>query len=128
MTDKTTSKFQNHIFYIQLEGNYSFKEFLNQFIDFFNDPLTPKNVAIIIDGRLSSAKPSRQECKDAVSLFGKWVDKIICTAYVAPSDFQFGIGRQYSVEAEFLGLKSQIFRDFNPAEEWIEEKVKQFFE
>jgi hypothetical protein len=104
---------------VQLEEHYSLEESSTLFENTFDDPVTPQNVAILLDGRLLTTRQSEEKVERTLFALTTWAGRILCIAYIAPSDLQFGIGRQFSVHAESYGIKFEPFREFQSAKAWI---------
>lgn len=117
---------QEDILTLRIEGNYNLDELLRMLQKRFDDPATPPKIALIVDARKSLERLNREQSEHIVATFRNWVNRLICAAYVAPTDFQYGTGRQYTTQAGFYGLKARPFRDLESAKEWIQENINQY--
>jgi hypothetical protein len=119
MADKVVFWLDGIILNVQLQEQYNHEDSAALFENTFDDPAIPQKIAILLDGRLLTTQESEQKVERTLYALTARARRILCMAYVAPSDLQFGIGRQFSVDAESYGIKFEPFRELQSAKAWI---------
>lgn len=124
MADKVVFWLDGIILNVQLQEQHNLEESSALFENMFDDPATPQKVAILLNGKLLTTQESEQKVGRTLYALITWARRILCVAYVAPSDLQFGIGRQFSVDAESHGIMFEPFRELQSAKAWIEKIIR----
>jgi hypothetical protein len=117
-----TYRFDENIIVIELSGEYSVDEMSSVVIEAFQDSARSKNSVLMID--LTNSRSIYQRSSETIIAVAHFIGSYghqfnNRLALVAPDDFKFGMMRMSSVSADKLGIKVEIFREFNKAKEWL---------
>jgi len=115
-------RFDSTIVVIELVGEYSMDDLRSTILNSLADSARPVNSYLLID--LSKSRSIYDRSAEDVnimasfigSLGGRFNNRI---ALVAPNDLPYGLMRMGSVGSEERGVKSEVFRSFDDARNWL---------
>ncbi len=115
-------RFDSNIVVIEIVGEYSVGDLRTTILNSLDDPKCPANALLLINLSESQSihKRSLKEIRTMalyVASLGKRFNNRI--ALVASDDLPYGLMRMSSVGSEERGIKSQVFRSFDEAREWL---------
>jgi hypothetical protein len=117
-----TYRFDSKIVVIEMVGECSMDDFRATVLNSLADSERPADSFLLIDLSESqsiynrSSEDIRTMARFVASL-GKWYNNRI--ALLAPDDLAYGLMRMGSVGSEERGIKSEVFRTFDEARNWL---------